>query len=144
MPTGIPKNGINTGWFKKGQHYSLATEFKSGNKPIAGFKKGNKINWKGGKRRHGQYIEIHSPGHPFCNKAKYVFEHRLVMEKHLGRYLKPEEEIHHINNNRSDNRIKNLKLFKNKSKHMKFHHLVRVKKFYTYSKNHHKNLGLNS
>ena len=52
-------------------------------------------------------------------------EHILVMEKYLGRILKPGEVIHHINNNSSDNRIGNLKLFKNSSEHTSFHHQLR-------------------
>lgn len=74
------------------------------------FKKGNQhILWKGGKRIHQGYVLTYTPNHP-NNTRNYVKEHRLVMEKSLGRYLKNHEIVHHINRIKTDNRIENLML----------------------------------
>jgi len=86
-------------------------------------KKGSKcISWKGG-RRIGSlgYVLIYMPEHPHANRHHYVLEHRIVMEKHLGRYLKKTEVVDHINRNRSDNRLENLRLFESNKEHMKAH-----------------------
>ena len=67
--------------------------------------------WKGGKiiDSHG-YRMLKRPNHPNTKQSGYVYEHRLVMEKHLGRYLKDNEFVHHKNQIKTDNRIENLQL----------------------------------
>lgn len=72
-------------------------------------------NWKGGQfiTTNG-YKMIYLPNHPYCDKAGYYQEHRDVVEKHLTQlngirtYLHPSIEVHHINENKLDNRIENL------------------------------------
>jgi len=66
------------------------------------------------------YIKIFKPLHPYCDKNGYVFEHRLVMEKQIGRYLYKYELVHHINKKTGDNRIANLMLFNNDGAHRNF------------------------
>jgi transcriptional regulator with XRE-family HTH domain len=70
-------------------------------------------SWKGGRYIDGGsgYIKTKSPNHPKADGSSYVLEHRLVMEEHLGRYLLPNERVHHKNGIRKDNRIENLELW---------------------------------
>lgn len=85
-------------------------------------------NWKGGKyiNKSEKCVYVRCPTHPRAkNNRGYVAKHILVMEKHLGRYLKKGEVVHHIDGNRMNNSIKNLKLFKNNGKHISFHHKIR-------------------
>jgi hypothetical protein len=57
--------------------------------------------------------------------ARYMLEHRFVMEQHLGRRLLRTEVVHHINGNRADNRIENLQLFPSSAAHTQHHAAMR-------------------
>ena len=78
--------------------------------------------WAGGKYIEKGYVYVHCPNHPKTNSRGYVYEHTLVMEKHLGRFLKDKEEIHHVNGVGIDNKIENLHLCKNHAEHIKKFH----------------------
>lgn len=67
-------------------------------------------HWKGGVTMTHGYRYITVAQHPHATKQRRVMEHRLVVEKHLGRFLEPFEHVHHRNGNKSDNRIENLLL----------------------------------
>lgn len=87
-------------------------------------------NWKGGRRNANQdgYIYIYCPDHSEATKEGYVMEHRLVIEKKLGRVLKRTEIVHHRNGIKDDNRLENLELVSSKGEHVRkhFHAVKRV------------------
>lgn len=61
------------------------------------------------------YVRVRAPDHPRAHdRNPYVLEHILVMERVLGRYLVPNERVHHRNGRRNDNRAENLELRKMK------------------------------
>jgi hypothetical protein len=78
----------------------------------------NHHRWKG-----GSYISDkgYKMAYDSSVPKRYVYEHRQIMEKHLGRKLTKNEIVHHINENRLDNRIENLELLTNKKMHMDKH-----------------------
>lgn len=78
------------------------------------------------KKHNGGYLLAYAPEHPNAHKDGYVMLHTVLMERAIGRYLKSNEVVHHVNHDRSDNRIENLRLMDKKehcSMHMKERHL---------------------
>lgn len=69
----------------------------------------NNPRWKGGK------------------KSFYHYEARKVMAKSLGRRLKPQEVVHHIDGDVKNNKINNLLLFESHSKHIAHHNKLKIR-----------------
>lgn len=96
--------------------------------PMYGKRMEQSARWKGGRKiRKDGYILVAVDQHPYPAGGKasgtgYVLEHRLVMEKHLGRYLEPAEVVHHIDGNPSNNDISNLKLYASNAEHIRIEH----------------------
>lgn len=63
---------------------------------------------------NGKYKKILKHDHPYKDTYGYVMYHRLVVERELGRYLTPGEEVHHINENTEDNDPINLAVLSKK------------------------------
>lgn len=102
----------------KGKYISIETREK-----ISAANQGKKnSNWKGGRNKNSKgYIDVHSSNHPCKDARGMVREHRLIMEKHLKRYLNKSEVVHHIDRNKQNNYLSNLMIFQNNSAHIKFH-----------------------
>lgn len=95
---------------RKGMCYECAVkaETEAGNRKAM-----NNGHWKGGKTYHLRgYVYVRCPNHPKAwGSSSYVFEHVLVMESMIGRYLNPGETVHHKNGMKDDNRPENLELW---------------------------------
>lgn len=117
MPT-----GSQWWWFTKGPNKLLFCS----NKCVGEYYRGSRnAKWRGGKICDGRYVRIRVLEHPAAHTDGYVLEHRFVMEGLLGRYLLPEEVVHHINGDGTDNRPENLMLFASEAEHQKFHAEIR-------------------
>ena len=106
--------GVHTGTIERiCKRLSLKTQ-RSGPRNGAGHPK-----WKGGRTLGKGYWYIYQPDHPNCTSGHYVLEHRLIMEKKLGRYLSRKEVCHHIDGNPLNNSIDNLIVFGSNGEHLK-------------------------
>ena len=65
----------------------------------------------GRKWKQNGYVMLHLPEHPNSQKSGTIREHVLIMSEYLGRPLRKDETVHHINGIKNDNRIENLELW---------------------------------
>lgn len=56
------------------------------------------------------YVHVWLPDHPMANSTGYVLEHRLIVSRQLGRALRADEHIHHVDENPANNAPENLQV----------------------------------
>ena len=78
--------------------------------------------------KKGDYLYAVVKDNPNATKYGYVLYHRIVMENHLGRVLTADEVVHHIDGDKFNNDISNLRLMSN-DEHVKLHSSSRGRKF---------------
>lgn len=69
-----------------------------------------KHNGKPAKADQHGYVMLWEPHHPNVAMKGWQYEHRLVAEKKLGRPLRSDEQVDHINGVKNDNRPSNLQV----------------------------------
>jgi hypothetical protein len=80
-------------------------------------------NWKGGRTvdQRGYVLVLVGKDHPLADVRGYAYEHRLVAQKQIGRPLQDGEEVHHDDENKSNNVPGNLIVADTRADHAVFH-----------------------
>ncbi len=71
------------------------------------------------------YVAVYLPDHPAAytndNWRGWIYEHRYIAEKSLGRYLTDEEVVHHLDCDKTNNNPENLIVLANRASHIRLH-----------------------
>jgi len=109
------KEWLENAYKKYGTITGVAREIKCSNTHVARMLRKHNISFKHNTAKNyktnngsGYTLIFIGKGEPCTNHNGYMYEHRYIMENSLGRKLEKNEHVHHINGNRSDNRIENL------------------------------------
>lgn len=124
--TKLPKEWVeHSANSRRGGHKSIISRMRLSETKKCHF---NGMNGYGHTKLHSSgYMMAYVPDHPRAPAEGYIHEHVVIMERAIGRYLEPNEVVHHINGNKTDNRIENLKLM-TRSEHSRMHILERQAK----------------
>jgi len=99
-------NNKDIAWSLCSKHYA---KFKKYGDPKGGYEiDGHSKKWQLNK---DGYVYKFAPDSPHVGKNRILYQHRFAMAEHLGRLLRSNELVHHMNGNKSDNRIENLEMF---------------------------------
>jgi len=71
-------------------------------------------------------IYIKCPEHPYANNKGFILLSHVIVESTIGRFLKPEEIVHHKDGNRWNNNPNNLTILKGQSQHAVLHNRKRI------------------
>lgn len=73
------------------------------------------------------YVLIYLPDHFYSMPKRdgFILEHRAVVENFIKRRLEPGWCVHHLNEDKTDNRIENLMIFKSNKEHSSWHNKLK-------------------